>query len=154
MPDAIAPPPDQPRLEDFICFAVYAAGHAFNRVYKPLLDPLGLTYPQYLVMVALWQKDDQTVGSLGEALSLESSTLTPLLKRLEAMGRISRARDKADERQVRVSLTAEGRALRDSAAGVPACILAATGLDVAGLTALQKQITALTAALQKPPAKP
>ena len=73
-------------VEEFLCFAVYSAVHAFNRVYKPLLDELGLTYPQYLVMVSLWAKDDQTVGELGETLVLESSTLTPLLKRLEAAG--------------------------------------------------------------------
>src|SRR5258707_9190090 len=93
-----------PVLEDLVCFAVYAAGHAFNRVYKPLLDELGLTYPQYLVMTALWGEDDQTVGALGGQLSLEYSTLTPLLKRLERLGMISRRRDPEDERQVRLRL--------------------------------------------------
>src|SRR5689334_24753737 len=97
------------KLNDLLCFAVYAAGHGFNRVYKPLLDPLGLTYPQYLVMKALWEQDSQTVGALGEKLSLESNTLTPLLKRLEAQGRVRRVRDPRDERQVRVQLTAAGR---------------------------------------------
>jgi DNA-binding MarR family transcriptional regulator len=92
-------------VDDFLCFAIYSAGHAFNHVYKPLLQALDLTYPQYLVMVALWAKDDQTVGSLGEKLFLESSTLTPLLRRLEGTGYISRNRDLAGERQVRVSLT-------------------------------------------------
>ncbi len=101
------------KLDNFLCFAIYSANHAFTRVYKPLLDELDLTYPQYLVMVALWEKDDQTVGSLGEKLFLESSTLTPMLKRLEAMGYILRTRDKADERQVRVRLTETGRALRE-----------------------------------------
>ena len=86
------------RLDNFLCFAVYTAGHAFNRLYKPLLEALGLTYPQYLAMVALWEKDDQTVGELGEKLFLESNTLTPLLKRLEGMGLVTRVRDKADER--------------------------------------------------------
>src|SRR5438874_8124185 len=95
---------DALRFSDFLCFAVYSASHAFNRVYKPLLDELGLTYPQYLVMVLLWEQDDQTVGSLGEKLFLESSTLTPLLKRLEALGQVKRNRDQVDERQVRVRL--------------------------------------------------
>ena len=100
-----AAPDDALRLGEFLCFAVYSASHAFNRVYKPLLDELGLTYPQYLVMVLLWEQDDQTVGSLGEKLFLESSTLTPLLKRLEALGYVKRTRDPVDERQVRVRLT-------------------------------------------------
>src|SRR5258706_16439520 len=111
-----APKPDDAlRLGEFLCFAVYSASHAFNRVYKPLLDELGLTYPQYLVMVLLWEQDDQTVGSLGEKLFLESSTLTPLLKRLEALGYVKRTRDPVDERQVRVRLTERGRALRERA---------------------------------------
>src|SRR3978361_1043011 len=85
------------RLDDMICLAIYAAGHAVNRVYKPLLDPLNLTYPQYLVMVALWEEDGRTVGGLGEKLALESNTLTPLLKRMEADGLVTRARDPQDE---------------------------------------------------------
>ena len=119
------------QLENFLCFSVYAASHAFNRIYKPLLDRLGLTYPQYLVMVTLWQEDDQSVRSIGEKLFLESSTLTPLLKRLEGNGLVTRKRDPEDERSVRVSLTEEGRALREMALEVPACILDATGLDIA-----------------------
>lgn len=119
-----------PGLNELLCFAIYSAGHAFNRVYKPLLDGLGLTYPQYLVMVVLWAEDDQTVGALGGKLFLESSTLTPLLKRLEAMGLVSRARDPADERQVRVRLTEAGQALRARAQDVPACILEASGLSL------------------------
>ena len=87
-------------VSDLLCFAIYSAGHAFNRVYKPLLDALGVTYPQYLVLVALWTKDDRTVSELGTQLYLESSTLTPLLKRLEAMGYVTRTRDPDDERQV------------------------------------------------------
>jgi DNA-binding MarR family transcriptional regulator len=104
--------PTDLKLNDFLCFAVYAAGHGFNRVYKPLLEPPGLTYPQYLVMTALWERDDQTVGALGERLPLESNTLTPLLKRLESQGRIRRVRDPRDERQVRVQLTDAGGARR------------------------------------------
>src|SRR5258708_38769743 len=100
-----------PGLADLVCFAVYSAGHAFNRVYKPLLDELGLTYPQYLVMVSLWDKADQTVGELGELLFLESSTLTPLLKRLEPFGYLTRSRYPSDERQVQIRLTHERRVL-------------------------------------------
>lgn len=118
------------QLEKFLCFSVYSASHAFNRIYKPLLDVLGLTYPQYLVMVALWQEDDQSVRSIGEKMYLESSTLTPLLKRLEAAGLVSRKRDPKDERSVRVSLTEDGKALRTKAEEIPTCILEATGLDL------------------------
>lgn len=118
------------QLEKFLCFSVYSASHAFNRIYKPLLDGLGLTYPQYLVMVALWQEDDQSVRNIGEKMYLESSTLTPLLKRLEAAGLVSRKRDPKDERSVRVSLTGEGKALRAKAEEIPTCILEATGLDI------------------------
>ena len=134
-------------VEDLLCFAVYSTAHAFNRVYKPLLDRLGLTYPQFLVMVALWGKDDQTVGGLGETLLLESSTLTPLLKRLEATGLVTRARDPADERQVRVRLTEAGRALRDEARDIPNCILDATGLPLDDARGLQRAITALRESL-------
>lgn len=118
------------QLEKFLCFSVYSASHAFNRIYKPLLDGLGLTYPQYLVMVALWQEDDQSVRSIGEKMYLESSTLTPLLKRLEAAGLVSRKRDPKDERSVRVNLTEDGQALRTKAEEIPTCILEATGLDL------------------------
>lgn len=115
--------------DDLLCFSVYSTGLAFNRVYKPLLDDLGLTYPQYLVMVALWAKDDQTVGGLGEQLFLESNTLTPLLKRIEAMDYITRTRDAEDERVVRVRLTATGAALKDRFPDIRSCIAEATGLS-------------------------
>lgn len=118
-----------PTLDAFLCFSVYSAGLALNRVYKPLLDRLGLTYPQYLVMVVLWEQDDQTVGSLGRRLMLESSTLTPLLKRLEGAGNLTRTRDGKDERIVRVRLTDRGRTLKSEAADIPACVQAATGLS-------------------------
>lgn len=152
-----APPEELPPLDHFLCFSIYAANHAFNRVYKPLLDALGLTYPQYLVMVALWERDDETVGAIGGRLSLESSTLTPLLKRLEAMGHIVRARDTKDERVVRVRLTPRGRALREKALGIPGCILSATGLPLQDLARLQQDIAALrrhleAAAQAAPPA--
>jgi DNA-binding MarR family transcriptional regulator len=137
------------KLGEFLCFAVYSASHAFNRVYKPLLDELGLTYPQYLAMVLLWEEDDQTVGSLCERLLLESSTLTPVLKRLEALGHVRRTRDPVDERQVRVRLTEKGRALRDKARGIPDCILAASGLGEDELRRLQGEIIALRTALDR-----
>ncbi|OSQ47546.1 MarR family winged helix-turn-helix transcriptional regulator [Thalassospira alkalitolerans] len=120
---------DYLKLENFLCFSIYSASHAFNRVYKPLLDALGLTYPQYLVMVTLWQKDDQPVRSIGEKLFLESSTLTPLLKRLEAAGMVVRTRDPRDERSVRITLTEAGWALREKAKEVPPCVFEASGLD-------------------------
>ena len=105
------------KLSNFLCFAVYSANLAFGRAYKPLLDPLGLTYTQYVALVALRESDDQTVGVLGEKLFLESNTLTPMLKKLEALGYIQRRRDPADERQVRVSLTPAGRDVVDSNPG-------------------------------------
>ena len=147
-----APPPDRPALmpvEDMVCFAFYAASHAFTRVYKPLLEALGLTYPQYLALVSLWTEDDRTVGSLGAALGLESSTLTPLLKRLEALGHVSRSRDSADERVVRVRLTPQGRALQEKARHIPGCILAATGMKLEDVVRLQREVTALRATLEK-----
>src|SRR5262249_15778733 len=105
--------PAEPRLPDFLCFAIYSANLAYGRAYKPILEQLGLTYPQYVAIVALWEEDNQTVGSLGEKLFLESNTLTPMLKKLEAMGYVRRQRDPADERQVVVTLTDAGRRLRE-----------------------------------------
>src|ERR1700749_1050842 len=96
------------RLDNQICFAIYSATHAFNRVYKPLLDRLGLTYPQYLVMLVLWERDGVPVRDIGERLSLDSGTLTPLLKRLEQAGLVKRTRSSEDERQVLIALTAHG----------------------------------------------
>ncbi|RMI17072.1 MarR family transcriptional regulator [Pseudoroseomonas wenyumeiae] len=106
-------------LDSFLCFAIHSTAHAVQRANKPLMDALGLTYPQYLVMVVLWAEDNQTVSRIGERLFLESSTLTPLLKRLEAAGLVRRQRDTADERQVRVQLTAAGRTLHDKARRLP-----------------------------------
>lgn len=110
---AAARPDEPPKLDDFLCFAIYSTNLAVNRVYKPLLDELGLTYPQYIVLIALYDEDNQTVGGLGEKLFLDSSTLTPLLKRMEAMGHVTRQRDPQDERQVRVRLTPQGRKVRE-----------------------------------------
>src|SRR5581483_5381151 len=103
------------RLDNQICFAVYSAAHAFNRVYKPLLDRLGLTYPQYLVMLALWERDGVPLKDIGERLFLDSGTLTPLLKRLQAAGLVKRTRSTGDGRQVLIALTAQGQALKDKA---------------------------------------
>jgi DNA-binding MarR family transcriptional regulator len=135
------------KLGNFVCFSVYSAGHAFNRAYKPLLDPLGLTYPQYLVMVTLWEQDQQTVGQISEKLHLETNTVTPLLKRLEAAGRLIRERDPKDERQVRIRLTPEGAALQDQAQHIPACILQASGQAVEALTRLSTELDILRDAL-------
>lgn len=135
--------------DDFICFAVYSTGHAFSRVYKPLLEKLGVTYPQYLVLVALWAKDNQTVGSLGEMLFLESSTLTPLLKRLEGLKFLTRSRDPEDERQVRIRLTEKGAGLREAARDFPSCVDGATGLQGDALRKLRDDIRAVRSALYK-----
>jgi len=130
-------------LGNQLCFAVYSTAHAFNRVYKPLLDRLGLTYPQYLVMLALWERDGVPVKDIGERLFLDSGTLTPLLKRLEAAHLIKRTRSREDERQVLVALTSQGQALKEKARGVPPAILAASGCSIGELTALKKNLLAL-----------
>ncbi|PVE21530.1 MarR family transcriptional regulator [Microvirga sp. KLBC 81] len=114
------------KLSSFLCFAIYSANLAFGRAYKPILDKLGLTYTQYIAMVALSEEDDQTVRALGEKMFLESNTLTPILKKLESIGYIRRQRDSADERQVRVSLTPAGRRLLETDPG--ASLVEATGL--------------------------
>ncbi len=135
-------------LNSFLCFAVYSAGHAFNRAYRPLLEKLGLTYTQYLAMVLLWERDGQTVGELGERLFLESNTLTPLLKRLETLGYVARVRDAADERQVRVQVTEAGRKLRNQALPIPGCILDASGLSGKEAKRLSAEMVALRKALE------
>ena len=131
------------KLDNQICFAVYSATHAFNRVYKPLLDRLGLTYPQYLVMLVLWERDGVPLKDIGERLFLDSGTLTPLLKRLEAAQLVKRARSTEDERQVLIALTAQGQALREKARSVPTSILAASDCSVGELTAMKNEIVAL-----------
>lgn len=135
------------KLEDQFCFSIYAAGHAFSRAYKPFLDALGLTYPQYIVLIVLWAQDAPTVSQIGEHLLLDSSTLTPLLKRLETQGLVTRGRDDKDERQVRVRLTPEGRALREQAAAIPNCITEAMGRGTAELKKLKAEIDAIRACL-------
>jgi MarR family transcriptional regulator, organic hydroperoxide resistance regulator len=130
-------------LPDMICFALYSATHAMQQAYKPLLQELGLTYPQYLALSALWVADGQTVSALGHQLQLESNTLTPLLKRLEGMGLLTRTRNAEDERQVILTLTPAGRAMQARAADIPRCIAEKTGLSIPDLIALRDQITAL-----------
>ena len=127
-------------FDEFLCFSLYSANHAMNRVYTPVLKELGLTYPQYLVMVALWQDDGQLVGELGRKMLLESSTLTPLVKRLEKLGYVCRQRDAGDERKVRVTLTTDGHALRERAACVPGQIPEAIGMAPEEILALSRQI--------------
>lgn len=140
--------------DNMLCFAIYSANHAFSRVYKPLLKDLGLTFPQFLVMAALWVEDGQTVGAIGEKLCLESSTLTPLLKRLEALGYVTRNRDPDDERQVRVNLTAEAKKLRKKSLAVPGCLLAASGMTGKDYMALQRNVARLRDALLDSAANP
>jgi DNA-binding MarR family transcriptional regulator len=131
------------KLDHQLCFALYSSSLAMTKLYKPLLDPLGLTYPQYLVMLVLWERDGLTVSELGARLSLDSGTLTPLLKRLEASGLLQRRRDPGDERRVLLNLTAAGRALKQRASQVPQQMVCAAncGLDeLATLTARLKQL--------------
>ena len=135
-------------LDSFLCFSIYSTGLAFNRVYKPLLDRLGLTYVQYLVMVALADRDQQTVSELGDQLFLESNTLTPLLKRLEAAGLVTRTRDTKDERVVRVGLTDKGRAVAREAACVPDEVLSLTGLTRDQLGDMQSALSKLRTILR------
>jgi DNA-binding MarR family transcriptional regulator len=115
-------------IDEMLCFSLYAASRATTQAYRPLLEPFGLTYPQYLVLVLLWERDGRTVGELGQSLELDSGTLSPLLRRMTDTGIIARARTAGDERVVVVSLTDRGRALRADLAHVPACIAAGTGL--------------------------
>lgn len=139
---------EQPMLlANQLCFAVYSTAHAFTRFYKPLLDRLGLTYPQYLTMLVLWEKDALSVKEIGERLFLDSGTLTPLLKRLEAGGLVKRTRSSQDERQVIVALTPQGEALKEKARSLPPSILAASHCSVEELGALKKGIELLRAKL-------
>src|SRR3954471_9717904 len=136
-------------LSSQLCFAIYSTAHAFNRVYKPLLDKLGLTYPQYLVMLVLWERDGVPVKDIGERLFLDSGTLTPLLKRLEAADLVKRTRSTEDERQVLIALTPKGEALREKAKAVPESILAASACSVGELVATKNEIVALRDRLNK-----
>ena len=130
-------------LDRQLCFAMYSASLAMTKVYKPLLAPLGLTYPQYLVMLVLWEGDGITVSQLGERLTLDSGTLTPLLKRLEALGFVQRLRDAADERRVLLHLTPAGRRLKARAVAVPQAVACATACDLSEVSALAQQLQRL-----------
>ena len=141
-----------PVLDDLLCFSLYTASRAVTRAYGPVLAELGLTYPQWVTMVALWEADGPlTVGELGRRLHLDSGTLTPLLKRLEADGLVTRTRDAADERRVLVAVTPAGRALRKDACDVPARLAAAFDGDMAAITDLKRRVDQLVAAVEGPP---
>ncbi|MEJ2795576.1 MarR family transcriptional regulator [Iodobacter sp. LRB] len=129
------------RLDKQFCFSLYSASLAMTKAYKPLLAKIGLTYPQYLVMLVLWQQDNVLVKDIGEALFLDSGTLTPLLKRMESAAFISRQRDTEDERQVRITLTANGKALKEAAKEIPVQLLCASGQSADTLMQLRSQLT-------------
>ncbi|GHI07284.1 MarR family transcriptional regulator [Streptomyces cellostaticus] len=142
-----APEADWLRLDRQICFSLHAASRAFNSVYRVILKDLGLTYPQYLVMLVLWEQGDLPVKKLGEHLRLDSGTLSPLVKRLEGAGLVRRERSAHDERSVQVRLTGEGAALRERALQVPRRIMAATGFELTEIGELRERLDRLTAAL-------
>ena len=137
MADGMLPDGFKLRPESMLCFDIYATHHAIGQTYQPLLSELGLTYPQYLVMIVLWERDGQSVGDVATRLDLASSTLTPLIKRLESQGLLERKRDTCDERKVRVTLTRTGRALKQKASHVPACVAKSLGLTLEELVQLQ-----------------
>jgi DNA-binding MarR family transcriptional regulator len=136
-----------PSLDQLLCFSLYGANMAINRVYKPLLDDLGLTYPQYLVLNVLWERGQETVGGIAERLALESSTITPLVKRLEQAGLVERRRNPADERQVVVTPTDAGRAMQDRTHCLGEELLAAAGQPVEQLIDLTRQVQRLRESL-------
>ncbi|MFZ6742058.1 MarR family winged helix-turn-helix transcriptional regulator [Undibacterium sp. JH2W] len=137
-------------LENQFCFALYSSSLALTKAYKPMLDALGLTYPQYLVMLVLWEQDNVLVKDIGHALFLDSGTLTPLLKRLEANGLLERHRDESDERQVRITLTPAGKDLRNAALDIPQKILCASGQSKETLMQLRSQLSDLRNELLNP----
>lgn len=147
MPTPAATEENWLRLDSQICFSLHAASRAFNGVYRVILKDLGLTYPQYLVMLVLWERGEMPVKKLGEHLRLDSGTLSPLLKRLEAAGLVRRERSARDERSVEVRLTEEGLALRERALQVPRRIVAATGFDPDEIRALRERLDELTSTL-------
>jgi DNA-binding MarR family transcriptional regulator len=128
------------QLDNQLCFALYSTSLAMTKLYKPMLEEMGLTYPQYLAMLVLWEQDGLTVSQLGEKLYLDSGTLTPLLKRMETAGLLSRIRAVQDERRVHITLTAEGRKLKAKAAKIPGCIMSATQCSIPELVSLTQQV--------------
>jgi DNA-binding MarR family transcriptional regulator len=143
--------PDHLLLDQQLCFALYAASRSVTGLYRPLLEPLGLTYPQYLVMLVLWEQDGITVRELGRRLQLDSGTLTPLLKRLQAAGLVNRQRRVADEREVEILLTEAGLALREPASGIPDCMAQCLKLSLDQVQDLRDQLKQLTRQLQPTP---
>ncbi len=133
--------PTQPNT--MICFALYTASHAMNRAYVPLLKDLDLTYPQWITLMFLWEDDDQSVGSLSTKLQMQTNTLTPLLKRLETLGHVTRTRNPKDERQVIIRLTSSGRAMQKHSAAVTRCVIESTGFDLPMLENLVKVLSTL-----------
>ncbi len=141
-------------LRHQVCFALHAAARATGALYRPMLDELGLTYPQYLVLLVLWERDGRTVSELGEALMLDSGTLSPMLKRLDAAGLLTRTRAPHDERVVHIGLTPAGRALRTRARSMPASLAAASGLNRRELADLHRTLATLTDSLLAAAAQP
>ena len=146
--ETVRPSPSDLLLENQLCFAVYSAAHAFSQAYKQHLEPLGLTYPQYLVMLLLWEEDGRTVGELGAPLYLDSGTLTPLLKRMEKTGFIIRRRDDQDERKQRIYLSDMGKAIKDAAMTIPSSMLCATGVELDEVRNLRERIRQLDCSLR------
>jgi DNA-binding MarR family transcriptional regulator len=136
-------------LDNQLCFALYSTSLMMTKVYKPLLQQLGLTYPQYLAMMVLWERDGVTVGDVSTRLLTDPGSLTPLLKRLEVEGLIKRTRSKEDERVVLLTLTEQGKALQQKALNVPQCILAATGITLEQLRVMQDSLLSLRGNLQQ-----
>ncbi len=134
-------------LENQLCFSLYSTSMAVTRAYKPVLDELGLTYPQYLVLLVLWDADGRTVGQIAERLALESSTVTPLVKRLELSGLVARRRDAGDERRVFVHLTDKGRAIEADCGRLAATLIERSGMPLSQLAEVNRQVKALRAAL-------
>lgn len=132
-----------------LCFLIYSTNLALNQLYRKLLTPLGITYPQYLVMLVLWEKDEITVSEIGSKLFLESSTLTPILKKLEALQLLNRTRSKEDERQVIITLSEKGKKLKEQAVNIPTHILEASSCDTATLLGLKDQLTQLRTNIAK-----
>ncbi|HFG6932672.1 TPA: MarR family winged helix-turn-helix transcriptional regulator [Acinetobacter baumannii] len=137
------------KLENQLCFLIYSTNLALNQLYRKLLTPLGITYPQYLVMLVLWEKDEITVSEIGNKLFLESSTLTPILKKLEAQQFLNRTRSKEDERQVIITLSEKGKKLKEQAVNIPTHILEASFCDTATLLGLKDQLTQLRTNIAK-----
>jgi len=146
----VTTPPPSVALDDQLCFALYTASRAMTARYRPMLDEMGLTYPQLLVLMALWEQDDQTVRQLGDRLDLDSGTMSPMLKRLSAIGVVTRERDPHDERSVRIRLTDAGRALEISACSLSEMMIGVLGMDVQQFAQLKQQLELITERVGRP----